>query len=377
MKRTLVLLLGLTLVASAAQAQPTQESITADVQVAPMGEFRAAWPVGAKPGNSRREAVWAYNTYDCPSCFGGVNLAYSDPDCYTGGDCDGELYILPMGYHLPAGDTTPLDPWDVLPYHALGYDDGAGNVFMLDAYADDYQADESIWGDIGMLHPLVAFTGIAWTFNDYGSGLDKSFHYNQLWLSPDGAELYGRLYWRLDAFDGENLLHTLNLASIDDPLDPAVAFEIPYKGLLVFDYDNETLEGYDDGGAWNVFVGGDMDDAAFPYPPDLYETGYNDLNNWFAFNMDDFTDYSQAITTGYLVGLTWYSLAPAHPSRMAIPQDSEPCAGDLDGDGDTDQSDLGILLAVYEINGDGDLDGDGDTDQADLALLLSEYECGV
>ena len=49
------------------------------------------------------------------------------------------------------------------------------------------------------------------------------------------------------------------------------------------------------------------------------------------------------------------------------------CPGDLDGDGDIDQSDLGILLSAYLINGDGDIDGDGDTDQSDLGILLANY----
>ncbi len=53
------------------------------------------------------------------------------------------------------------------------------------------------------------------------------------------------------------------------------------------------------------------------------------------------------------------------------------CEGDIDGDGDTDQSDLGILLAAYDVNGSGDLDGDGDTDQSDLGILLANYECGT
>jgi hypothetical protein len=54
------------------------------------------------------------------------------------------------------------------------------------------------------------------------------------------------------------------------------------------------------------------------------------------------------------------------------------CAGDLDGDGDVDLSDLAQLLSNYGmIEGatyeDGDLDGDGGVDLADLAALLAVY----
>jgi FG-GAP repeat len=50
-----------------------------------------------------------------------------------------------------------------------------------------------------------------------------------------------------------------------------------------------------------------------------------------------------------------------------------PCPGDLDGDNDVDQSDLGLLLASYLVDDGGDLDGDGDTDQSDLGVLLANY----
>jgi hypothetical protein len=53
------------------------------------------------------------------------------------------------------------------------------------------------------------------------------------------------------------------------------------------------------------------------------------------------------------------------------------CVGDLDGDCDVDQCDLGILLANYGIDDGGDLDGDGDTDQSDLGILLADWGCGV
>ncbi|MBL9141844.1 MAG: hypothetical protein JNK53_08260, partial [Phycisphaerae bacterium] len=47
--------------------------------------------------------------------------------------------------------------------------------------------------------------------------------------------------------------------------------------------------------------------------------------------------------------------------------------GDLDGDGDVDGADLGILLAGWATNGPSDLNGDGFTDGADLGILLSNW----
>jgi hypothetical protein len=54
------------------------------------------------------------------------------------------------------------------------------------------------------------------------------------------------------------------------------------------------------------------------------------------------------------------------------------CVGDLNGDGQTGQEDLGILLADWGCTGDcvGDLDGDGTTGQADLGILLADWNCG-
>jgi len=58
--------------------------------------------------------------------------------------------------------------------------------------------------------------------------------------------------------------------------------------------------------------------------------------------------------------------------------ESPACTGDLDGDGDTDQADLGILLADWGCTGGdcpGDLNADGNTDQADLGILLADWGC--
>ncbi len=50
------------------------------------------------------------------------------------------------------------------------------------------------------------------------------------------------------------------------------------------------------------------------------------------------------------------------------------CPGDIDGDGQVTNADLGILLGGWQIDGAGDLDGDGDTDGQDLGILLANWD---
>jgi outer membrane protein assembly factor BamB len=56
------------------------------------------------------------------------------------------------------------------------------------------------------------------------------------------------------------------------------------------------------------------------------------------------------------------------------------CVGDLNGDGSTDLTDLGILLADFGCTTPpgpcvGDLNGDGNTDLTDLGILLADFGC--
>jgi hypothetical protein len=51
-----------------------------------------------------------------------------------------------------------------------------------------------------------------------------------------------------------------------------------------------------------------------------------------------------------------------------------PCEGDLNGDGQRDLADLGILLASFEVDDGGDINGDGVTDLADLGALLAVFD---
>ena len=64
--------------------------------------------------------------------------------------------------------------------------------------------------------------------------------------------------------------------------------------------------------------------------------------------------------------------------------ESAGCPGDIDGDGDTDHSDLGELLAGWcthegdpNWNPNADLDGDGHVGHGDLGILLADWGCGT
>ncbi|MFO0837462.1 MAG: M1 family aminopeptidase [Phycisphaerae bacterium] len=67
------------------------------------------------------------------------------------------------------------------------------------------------------------------------------------------------------------------------------------------------------------------------------------------------------------------------PSGDGVPGGSAVCTfvvgpdGDLDLDGDVDESDLGLLLQSWQSTSAGDIDGDGDTDESDLGLLLANW----
>ncbi|MCK4871890.1 MAG: hypothetical protein KAS72_04105 [Phycisphaerales bacterium] len=86
------------------------------------------------------------------------------------------------------------------------------------------------------------------------------------------------------------------------------------------------------------------------------------------------------VTSGTMLSVTGTSTAhhtggELHEFSLDVNVDFEQdCPGDLNGDGQRDQADLGILLASYELDAGGDIDGDGDTDQADLGALLAVYD---
>ncbi|MFG0252818.1 MAG: hypothetical protein ACF8NJ_08100, partial [Phycisphaerales bacterium JB038] len=74
-----------------------------------------------------------------------------------------------------------------------------------------------------------------------------------------------------------------------------------------------------------------------------------------------------------MVGDTGTCTVPTDTATLTI-NGVTPCPEDLDGDDYIGQSDLGILLASYEVDAGGDINGDGATDQSDLGMLLALYD---
>ncbi|MFG0253152.1 MAG: hypothetical protein ACF8NJ_09795 [Phycisphaerales bacterium JB038] len=137
-----------------------------------------------------------------------------------------------------------------------------------------------------------------------------------------------------------------------------------------------TLPGTDTGTAFainnqGVAVGETFLYDIFDFRATLWQPGELpiDLNNYVVTDEDWLLEAAHDINdAGQIVGEGRYN-----GQRRAFLLTPMSTLGDLDGDGDVDQADLGILLASYGKDAGGDLDGDGDTDQADLGILLANY----
>lgn len=158
-------------------------------------------------------------------------------------------------------------------------------------------------------------------------------------------------------------------------------FSVPTQGVAVSNlyfsapryhsgepYDNAPWSTKIDGGVveWRV-------PQAFDINPDANALRWGTLYN-FEFDCD-----APPVNGQVTLGL----FKPGTPESIAInalvPAQGGGCPGDVDGDGDVDQSDLGLLLMNFNQpvppGTGGDLDGDGDVDQEDLGLLLPNFGC--
>jgi len=250
--------------------------------------------------------------------------------------------------------------------HGQGRWKGWDNEPAFDAIVSDVQARSAphsveIAGDADLVQELAGFTARQWMFtawqyipSDFQSGGDGQFAGTYLILLnayADGGpheESDWSVQMNFDSNDGMlKVYHGDGLNTVDVPYIPDEWIEINIK--IDMDIDSCT-----------IYYNGDFI-AEYSWTGGVLGGGGG------ALNVGAVDLFANGSTSVYWDDLT---LEPSEPE----------CPGDLDGDGDTDQADLGILLADWGCSGGdcaGDLDGDGNTDQADLGILLADWGCGM
>jgi len=263
------------------------------------------------------DAGWSDNFGRSVSISGDVALvgAYLADDAY---ECSGAAYVYRFdGAHWP--EEQKLRPWD------------GGQVEARFGCSVAVSADAAIVGAYQHNH-AAGNSGVAYVYRFDGS----AWKGEQKLAASDGAA-YDRL--------GAAVTVDGNVAVVGAPLD-------------------------DDGG--------DASGSAYVYRFDgITWNQQAKLLAWDGAPGDQFA-YSVAVNGNVAIVGADADDDNGDDSGSAYVFGIATCQGDLDGDCDTDQADLGILLADWGCTGGdcpGDCDFDGDTDHSDLGILLAHWGC--
>ena len=308
-------------------------------------------------------AVWAMTTWDGP---GGDRL-------YIGGS-------FPTAGGVTAGG---IAAWDGVQWHSLGagitgsfspyvasmmaFDDGNGPKLYVGGRFDTMDGlstpliarwDGTIWEQVGsgLINDNILFGIESMAVYDDGNG--PALYVGGYRFHAPGQPVAGVSKWDGQQWTTVGAQHDgriTTLCTFDDGNGPGLylggnaAYDLLYFARLVDD-DWETVGG----GVWN--------DPAPPWPSTFALYAWHDA---------------------LYVGGSYNLAGGEFPCGCIAAWGCPACPGDLDGDGDTDHSDLGILLADWGCVGSGpedcpgDLDGDFDTDHSDLGILLGDWGCGT
>jgi hypothetical protein len=309
----------------------------------------------------------AYGYYGCnPDPYahfypcGGGTCGLGEPD-----DCDGGRWYNGEGYNAPYSvrdmviDPTCGGMWvDRLEYAFHWYVTGPCQIliYLHENYDDLCSIGDNdpntAWG------PAINGTGVQLSYNNLPAGN---------WFSD--VDLCGTQYLQLPQTD--------DYAPFDGQTDGCATM------YMFTDIDNLEL-------GWGHFFLWGTGGNEYPLPDTVNRgegtdvpTGASPTSDQGDIQWDDDNPVDlQVLPPAAPAGECYTMLQGLCPDPLGVMVcfyvDTPGCVGDLDGDGDTDEGDLAILLADWWADtGAGDLDGDGDTDEADLSILLADWGCGT
>lgn len=216
-------------------------------------------------------------------------------------------------------------------------------------------------------------------------------------VSSSGGTITALAFDRVNSKIVGVMQNTGQLAHIDPNQLTATGFGPSHFGIvggLAFDPNTVRLYGIDDTASGSRLVSFDINTGAKTTIGPL-GVGIKDCNGLAYVDADDSLYTIDADTESLLrvdrttgaatvVGSTNGVFGTAFGMEAIPPVEPPGCVGDLDGDGDTTQGDLGILLAAYgTCEGDAFFDpvpaGLAEplncVDQADLGVLLADFGC--
>jgi hypothetical protein len=234
-------------------------------------------------------------------------------------------------------------------YHAMAFDTAAGMTVLFGGYYPNYYSDET-WG----------WDGSAWTLRGVGGPSARDHHAMAYDANREVMVLFGGYYsdgsdhFYDDTWEQGWIAIVQSPVSQTVPVGDAVTFTVQAEGVGTLAY------------GWRKDGAPLTDDERISGT--TTDTLHIDPVIW-----SDAGSYDVVVTSDYCS-------VTSEPAVLTV---QSHCPGDITGDGVTDQSDLGILLALWGMcEGDpyydpaADLNGDGCINHADLGILLSDWGCG-
>jgi hypothetical protein len=269
------------------------------------------------------------------------------------------------------GSLLKVEPgtWTVLESHPITNDEALFGGLAVDAAQDIYSIDGYNDANSDRLFRIDRSSGAGTVVGDTGFNWNFRFVY----AHPITDVLYGGRDSELYTIDRASGLATL-IGSMSGVSGQISALAIDSQGnAYCTSLGNTGLYSLDLSNAQATYIGNIGPDS-----------GYQDL----AFDSNDvlygvhFFDNGTLWTIDTVNATETFVAATSYRGITFVVEEPE-CPGDVDGDGDTDLSDLATLLSAYgSVPGDPnwnpacDFDADSDVDLTDLAFLLSDYGCG-